>query len=572
LKTDYINYLIIFDLKPAYTILELEQSYQKIKKSYPDKEIIELGYKILKDPFYSKLYFEERSLDFIIAAGFFFDRETIKFNYSNNYPLFLSTPINKLDLSLLEEKSKDDKYIVLLNTGAYSPLHYGHINMMEQSKIFLEKQGYKVLGGYFSPSHDDYLNYKLKKDAKLNASKRVHLMEDILEKSWIMIDKWESYYNFSSINFTDVIIHLEKYLSLILHKKIEICYVYGDDNEQFSYIFKNSKYMSICVERLQTHKTYFPIFNKKYLNKNKNIFYIQNNLFNQVSSTEIRNGNIEGISKKHNKKYLSLISDENISKKFYFFLREDIIGNWEINASFLIRKFKLILEDMFNKNLILKIVKLKDQHIYIQDKLLNHKSISLDSMTKGTINLNVSRLFDFSSSQIYKTSMKEDTNIYKIKKGRYILIEDDIDTGATINWFYKNKPQNVEIIEEIILNKIYKNKSNDFDDVLDYRDFIIGSHNGGAMAKFKGNTFRLPYILPFLSPVSRLKIPFSKEIEFSIKIWNLNIDFFKSFDETIYLKDLQEKNVINLFLFCGFSLNDSMVDICNFHIDKLRII
>jgi hypothetical protein len=50
---------------------------------------------------------------------------------------------------------------ILLNTGSYCPVHLGHINLLHDSKEFLEKNfNYKILISYISPSNDNYVGSK----------------------------------------------------------------------------------------------------------------------------------------------------------------------------------------------------------------------------------------------------------------------------------------------------------------------------------------------------------------------------------------------------------------------------
>jgi len=49
----------------------------------------------------------------------------------------------------------NSKACVLLSTGALNPPHLGHLKMMEAARSHLEEsEGFKVLGGFLSPSHD----------------------------------------------------------------------------------------------------------------------------------------------------------------------------------------------------------------------------------------------------------------------------------------------------------------------------------------------------------------------------------------------------------------------------------
>lgn len=51
-------------------------------------------------------------------------------------------------------------FVVLLSTGAFSPPHHGHAEMLKCAQEGLQENGVHVLGGFLSPSHDAYVQYK----------------------------------------------------------------------------------------------------------------------------------------------------------------------------------------------------------------------------------------------------------------------------------------------------------------------------------------------------------------------------------------------------------------------------
>ena len=101
--------------------------------------------KIKMDPFY-KIVYERYGIDKVIAAGYF-DDGIDKIDYKLN---LLTTPFNKIkdNIKKINEIKNNDKFIVLLSTGGFNPIHKDHINMMELAKYELETKGYNVVGGY----------------------------------------------------------------------------------------------------------------------------------------------------------------------------------------------------------------------------------------------------------------------------------------------------------------------------------------------------------------------------------------------------------------------------------------
>jgi nicotinic acid mononucleotide adenylyltransferase len=543
-ENKFINFKKKYNLSDNYTKEDLNKLYKKKKK----KKHFKKAYKILKDKLYSKLYFKEKSLKEIEKAGFFFDNMKIK-KEKEEKQIFISTPINKL-----KNPKRKKKNVVLLSTGAFSPLHIGHIEMMKMAKKEIEKAGYKVIGGYISPSHDEYVDKKNNGTASFNIAKRIYLMEKILENhKWLMIDKWEAYYNKKAINFTDVIYHIEKYIKKYFNNdNIEIIYVYGDDNQNFSKVFEGTKYKSICVQRINK---------KKEKNQKKNTIFVKNKKekLKTISSTKIREGKIEGIEEKLYKKLKEEQKNRN-KKRLEYYIREDV-GNKKI-----LKKFEKILQESFKKNIInFHIETLKKQKTIIKELVKNSQTISIDRKIKADYNISVSREFDISNSQIKSQKIKiSNSQIKQIKKGKYILIEDDIDTGNTIKYFKRKLPNKVKIKKMLILNKLLNN--NKYYDVLDLRDFIIGEEYSGIKTKYKNQQVRVPYILPFISPATRAKIPYDEEKNFSIKIWKLNKEIYKNQK----IKKLKNKEFQKLLYLIGFNKNDKIAKVCNFHIKKLR--
>ena len=564
MNNDYIPYWKYLNLNENCSIEEVKNKFFSIPVKSLNKNIIQ-SYQLLSDSFYSVLYKKYKSFSFIENAGFFFEKFPEESHFNNILDIkFYSTPTFKLDISLLETKN-DKPFIILLSTGCFAPLHNGHIKMMEMAKIKLEEEGYSILGGYLSPSHSDYLDLKI--DNGLSSSKRIHLMEYILEDHWLMIDKWEALYNYSSVNFTTVLNKLEKYLQYYIDSNIKVCYVYGDDNIKFTNTFIESDSFAVCVERDNIDSITQDDFFNKYCFNNKNLFFVTGNK-NKLSSTNVREGNsLEGLSKRFFQKYNILLEDKKFNKKI-FFVKNDLINSFKNIDDKYFNLFIQKIYEIFDYKISIDTVHIQSQFEFIKKVIGNKKTISLDPNVKADYNVFTSRLFGLSSSQIKPHSRIFDSIIYNIPAGDYILIEDDIDTGSTIKWFYEHKDKNINIIDTIILNKIFCNTK--YDDIIDFRDFIIGTNKGGAVCKIDNKIIRAPYILPFISPSTRAGIPFDKELIFSSKIWELNKNFYLNYFPNMKVIDLPEKDFQKLMLYNGFKLDDKVIDICEFYIKEFE--
>eukprot|EP00397_Hematodinium_sp_SG-2012_P056632 GEMP01070068.1.p1 GENE.GEMP01070068.1~~GEMP01070068.1.p1 ORF type:complete len:253 (+),score=72.78 GEMP01070068.1:79-837(+) len=88
----------------------------------------------------------------------------------------------------------DHKLIVLISTGSFNPVHLQHVRMFEIAKSELEKRQQEqlsVVGGFLSPSHDDYVRGKLGDNA-LPATLRTDLLyRAVGESRWLDVETWE---------------------------------------------------------------------------------------------------------------------------------------------------------------------------------------------------------------------------------------------------------------------------------------------------------------------------------------------------------------------------------------------
>ena len=75
-------------------------------------------------------------------------------------------------------------------------------------------------------------------------------------------------------------------------------------------------------------------------------------------------------------------------------------------------------------------------------------------------------------------------------------------------------------------------------------------------------------MLPYVSLSTRASIKPENQYDFSVKLWKFNLNFYKT------LKNIKLKHVESAFKilmnYAGFDDNTNMIDICYWHLQKLK--
>ena len=505
-------------------------------------------------------------------------------NLNTSDPNWLSTPLQKIvnKIDNLSDKNPYNKFAILLTTGAFCPIHEGHIEMMELAKKELEDQGICVLGGYLSPANDEYVKYKCKNTA-ISASHRIVLCnQKIAKNDWLMVDKWESYYNDKDIYFTYVIKRLKRYISKHIKKirNIDLYYVFGADNADFVFDFTKEG-RCICIQRPSYENNFQKISSNSCITKNIRII---------LSKYSTSRPNKSSSSMK-----IPDLKERPLYPDMSYLIRDEgniTIENWTHNRQIsglskarenLLKNLKLLIKEIFydpnrQYNLTIQTLKVNEQYKFFKKNTKNTKNISLDLYCKDKYVIDVSREFAISDNQenaekIIPRPNKESLSrqIKKIPAGKYVLIDDDAASRYTLSKIRKMLlGKNIKIKSTLLLSRINNLKKINIFDVIDFRDFLIGSRDGGLVVTLpNGKIVRSPYTLPYVSNITRAKIPPSKDMFFSIKIWELNKKFFKSLNPPILLKET-DKSFQQLMKYIGFKSNTPMENICDWHLQRLK--
>lgn len=540
-------------------------------------------------------------------AGFFDDGAPV---ISQGDPVrlpdqWLMTPLHKLiNRSTNKDLNSQNRIAVLLTTGGFAPVHYGHLEMMEIARHALEQEGVLVLGGYLSPGHDDYIQSKCQGEA-LDALHRLRLCQEaVRESNWLMACGWEALGTERMVNFTDVIVRLQSYLKTNLpfsdqvKDKLEVTYVFGSDNARFASTFV-AGHSCVCVLRPEAESAFEKFSQDPLLKINSRIVFAGRASHN-ISSKNIRVKD-QSLSHAVPPSYWQwtqqLEANPGAKAKASYYIRDE--GNWAVKDwiktpdaipayDTALEQFRSNLVELFTTShqksrppdksyaVTVKYLALTEQIHAASMLARGHSVISLDPCITGDHDLKVSRCFPLSAplteaEMVARPGSNElSEQIQSIPEGAHILFDDDIFSGSTVQRVQELLPAPISIRAVCALTIRGKNQQSTLLDILDSRDLLAGSHEGGLVLELPdGALGRAPYCLPYVSPCERASIPLSQEIDFSRQLWLLNEQFFAALPDCIKLHQANPA-FIKLMQLAGFDSNETMVQICKWHQQQLQ--
>lgn len=425
-----------------------------------------MHWKIASNPLYKGF-----SLEQVYDSGFFFDDNDQSYDFFN--VTAKSTPIDFIK----SQKAKNPA--ILLLTGCFARFHSGHLEAISAARQRLLDAGYDKVFGYIAPAHDSYIQTKTN---RWKVDERVReILKQIKGIDWLKIDYWPAFFNKCDTNFSEIYLHLEEYINRYVGA-IPIFYVCGADNANFALTFKNEG-NCVIVNRPKYESKFWRY---EYLIDNKRIFAAQLN--NSESSTKIRA--LEVNYSDSSKKDLILRVDERypsefeVAKKLFPFYNSIQMASVQEQ------------QQKFNK--------------------LAGPVISLDPCIIGTFNLGISRLYDYMGvDKIGYVARPEGLSlkkqIKKIPAGRYILYDDDVCSGGTMEFVEQLLSEyGIDIVKEVSFTKSADKE------ILDARDFLTGSKFGGLVIKEGEKYVRRPYVLPYVLPSVRASVLNSQEFSESL--------------------------------------------------------
>lgn len=577
--------------------------------------------KALQDPVYSRAlpYLRgtgeldtARALD---LAGFFDDGGEPHDRHRRADENWLMTPLSKLIPALerflktarANEAEPPPPPVVLLSTGAFCPIHSGHLEMMEIARRSLEARGRTVIGGYLSPSHATYVDPKCGSET-LSSSHRLMLCQEAVKDSdWLMACGWEALGVERMLNFTDVIIRLERYLEHQLTRaerarrpdKLQtganmapvVYYVFGSDNARFTRGFLPDG-KCVCVLRPGSEEPYHEFACDPLVQANSEIIFAGEASHDLSSQSIRRRRSAQTSFHSAPASYFHWqTKSEGDQQAATIYLRDE--GLWSLSSfplpeerlSAALDKFKegllaLMIEcheraswPDTKRQLQVELLSLFEQRQAAQKLARGHSIISLDPCIEGNFNLEISRCYPLNEPLATPTMVARPGAASMVKQvglippGQYILFDDDIFSGSTVRQVQDLLPDSIAIRAVCALT-IRGTSKHTVLDILDLRDFLAGARLAGlVMSTADGKLVRAPYTLPYVSPAARASIPTGEELRFSQGVWQLNEDFFSTLGSLTLAQ--ADPSFAALMTRLGFSMDTDMVQICRYHKERL---
>lgn len=536
---------------------------------------------ILADPFYGPAFATLGSIAAIDDAGYF-DPGPERIPPAPRE--WMSVPLIKI-LDRLADPARDPArpVAVLLTTGAFNPPHLGHVQLMNSARAELELRGYHVAGGYLSPSHDAYVSTKCGAQAQ-DAVTRLALCQVVTAASeWLMTADWEALGVDRAVNFTDVILWLEAYLARHIDTTaIEVFYVFGSDNARFARTFLHHG-RCVCTVRPGHAEAAARYAAEPHVRGNPRILFARQASVLASSSmirTAARTDLMEERSREH-------YTRPRAPPRHATYVLRDECG-WEVapwshqrdpeQMNDARRWFHDRLTDLLRRvhatvgtTIDFHWLRLDEQSRRVR-ALAGANILSIDAPLPGSVDLAVSRRFALSGARIGPTlshrpgSPPLATQIAAIPRGSYVLLDDDVCTGATLAGVRALLPDHVHIESESILFR--KDPARGHLDVLDCRDFLPGARDGGLVVGCPdGDLARAPYCLPYVSACERASVPLREELTFSRDLWRLGAAFFARIDPAITLAEA-DPAFARLMRHLGFPPDTEMAALCRWHADE----
>ncbi|MBI5516794.1 MAG: NAD(+) synthase [Deltaproteobacteria bacterium] len=578
----------------------VDRAYVRAARDAGDSGALRLAWQVLRDPYLAHTSLALGAEDDLKDAGSFDDRATER-DLAEPWrdPRWLSTPLHKVLDGLRRAGPRADgtfaPLVVLVSTGAFCPVHRGHLSMLERAREALEARGFAVLGGYLSPSHDLYVNMKCA-DRNPGASHRVALCEEAVRGSdWLAVDPWEALYARRALNFTWVLERLERYLALHLptHRRPEVAYVFGGDNAGFARAFE-ARGRFVCVARPGSEERVARVRRLPGARDNpRGIFTESARDAPEASSRDLRGGApTTTMEPRTAARWTAWTAPPGPPDRGRVYLRNEgpwLLEPWRsgrdpealaVAHRAFVGELLDALREAFRGALALDraavpevhVLDLEHQREELARRTEGRLTLSLDPCLPGAYNLGISRCFELSTDKDRGFTERPGTaalpeQLAALPPGGYTLVDDDTVSGATLRAVSERLPPGRSVVGVVTLCDAADLEAADFGwtELCDARDFLAGSREGGLVVSLPdGALARAPYLLPYVSPTARARVPRSTEVQFSQDLWALNERFYRRVQPALLVRDAHGAFRV-LAHYLGFGDDAPLAEVCAWH-------
>ena len=604
-------------LRPGATRAEVDAAFARLAAPdlAPDPEL-RRAWRLLRDPIYASAYTLLGDEAAAAPAGFFDDGAPLGDPWDDRDTRWLCTPLHKLrdrlaaihvpkDIDHVPQDSLSSpastptgELVVLLTTGAFCPIHRGHLAMMEAARAALEARGDVVLAGYISPSHDGYVLPKCRGDAPPAAHRLALCDEAVKASDWLLVDPWEALACPRPVNFTDVCERLAAYLAAHVPtaRPIRVVYVFGSDNAGFALAFA-ARGRAVCVTRRGDEARVAALAAHPALRGDPRVLFVAaTGDAAALASTAVRAGDDAALDPSVRQLWRRLRA-ASPAGRLRLFLRDE--GAWLVEpwlpgrdpaalaaaqARFiaglraaLVRAFRAAAPPDPAVDLTLEVVHRDDQAAALDRLRAGASILSLDPCTPGDHHLAVSRCFELAADRAAQDLVERPGHpplleqLARLPAGDLLLVDDDVVTGRTLAQVRALLPPRVRVARALALCAPAERAApGEAVELCDARDLLPGAREGGlVLALADGARVRAPYLLPYVRPAARIGLPLGQERPFSAELWALAADFYAALDPPLTLADAAPP-FRDLARRIGFPGATPLADLCRWHADRLR--
>lgn len=232
----------------------LRFAYQQAILSGVSYDLAFSGYKIVRDSYFRGVLKHYGTISAVRSAGYINDGLSDDELNTLYRPDIITSCLSKMQRRAAELHFANDgskPLVVLIATGAFAPVHPGHIEMLEIAADWLSAIGYCVIGGLIAPEHDTYVSSKPHDASHWPAVRRIEALDAALAThGWVVSDSWACYHVPTEILFTEIIERTRNYLALHIDSvsKIDVVHVFGGDHAEQARAFV-AHGMCVCVNR-----------------------------------------------------------------------------------------------------------------------------------------------------------------------------------------------------------------------------------------------------------------------------------------------------------------------------------